>query len=185
MTGSIKNLNPLNHSGFITAENGQTVYFAASAVWAHDYPYLTVGQAVSFDLLEGQRPKAINVHLYEGRHVRLQLKKPEGRVELRFIGFDQTNTVRTFRFQAFIDGKEVREYAVTADITLFGKYHIGIQEGPALCSRLVAGLATSLTERTSLALTEKDILAHVESRRVPKRKAFRRRGRFVSPSGTR
>jgi hypothetical protein len=112
-------------------------------------------------------------------------------VELRFVGFEHTNTVRTFHFQAFIDGQEVRECAVTADMTLFGKYRIGIQEGPALCSRLVmAGLATSLTETASLALTEKDILAHVESRmvpkrRAPKRKVFRRRGSFVSPSGTR
>ena len=185
MTGSIKNLNPVNRSGFIKAEDGQTVYFAASAVWEHDYPFLTVGKAVSFDMLDGQKPKAINVHLYEGRHVQLQPKKPDGPVELRFVGFDHANSIRTFHFQALIAGKEVREYAVTADMTLFGKYRIGIQEGPALCSRLVAGLATSLTERTSLALTEKDILAHVESRRVPKRKAFRRRGRFVSPSGTR
>jgi cold shock CspA family protein len=87
MTGSIKNLNPVNRSGFIKGEDGKAVYFAASAVWEHDYPFLTVGQAVSFDLLDGQRPMAINVHLYEGRHIQLQPKKPDGPVELRFVGF--------------------------------------------------------------------------------------------------
>jgi cold shock CspA family protein len=186
MTGSIKNLNAVNGSGFITAEDGQTVYFAASAVWEHDYPFLTVGQAVTFDLLAGQRPKAINIHLFEGRHVLRGPKKPDGPVELRFVGFDHANSVRTFHFQAFIVGKEVREYAVTADITLFGKHKVGIQEGPALCSRLVmAGLATSLTETASLALTEKDILAHVASKPARTRKKFRRRVRFSPPSGTR
>ena len=94
MTGSIKNLNPVNRSGFIKAEDGQTVYFAASAVWEHDYPLLAVGQAVSFDLLDGERPMAINVHLFEGRHVQLQPKKPNGPVELRFVGFDQANSMR-------------------------------------------------------------------------------------------
>jgi cold shock CspA family protein len=182
MTGSIKNLNPVNRSGFIKAEDGQTVYFGSSAVWEYDYPFLSVGQAVSFDLSDGQRPRAINVHLYESRHVQLQPKKPDGPVGLRFVGFDQANSIRTFHFQALIAGKETRDYSVTADVALFGKHHVGIQEGPALCSRLVmAGLATSLMETASLALTEKDILAHVESRRVPTRKAFRRRGRF-SPS---
>src|SRR5215467_10377566 len=155
MTGSIKNLNAVNGSGFITAEDGQAVYFAASAVWEHDYPFLTVGQAVSFDVLDSQRPRAINVHLYEGRHAPLRPKKPVGPVELRFVGFDQANTIRTFHFQVFMGGKEARDYSVTADVTLFGKYRIGIQEGPALCSRLVmAGLATSPTETASLALTE-------------------------------
>src|SRR5215472_5589387 len=179
MTGSIKNLNPVNRSGFIKAEDGQTVYFAASAVWEHDYPFLSVGQAVSFDLLNGQRPRAINVHLYESLHVQLQPKKPDGPVGLRFVGFDQANSIRTFHFQALIAGKETRDYSVTADVTLFGKHHVGIQEGPALCSRLVmAELATSFAETASLALTEKDILVHVESRRVskrrvPKRKRFR------------
>jgi cold shock CspA family protein len=186
MTGSIKNLNPVNRSGFIKAEDGQTVYFGSSAVWEYDYPFLTVGQGVSFDLLDGQRSKAINVHLYEGRHAQPQPKKPNGPVELRFVGFDQANSIRTFHFQAFVAGKETREYSVSADVTLFGKHRVGIQEGPALCSRVVmAGLATSLTETASLALTEKDILAHVESRRTPTRKAFRRRGRFSPRSGTR
>jgi cold shock CspA family protein len=132
MTGSIKNLNSVNRSGFIKAEDGKAVYFAASAVWEHDYPSLTVGKAVSFDLLDGQRPKAINVHLYEGGRVQLQPKKPNGPVELRFVGFEQANSIRTFHFQAIVAGKETREYSVTADVTLFGKHRIGIQEGPAL-----------------------------------------------------
>jgi cold shock CspA family protein len=181
MTGSIKNLNPVNRSGFITADDGQTVYFGASAVWEHDYPLLAVGQAVSFDLLDGERPMALNVHLFEGRHVQLQPRKPNGPVELRFVRFDQANSIRTFHFQACVAGKETRDYSVTADVTLFGKHRIGIQEGPALCSRLVmAGLASSLTETASLALTEKDILAHVESRRVPKRRVPKRK-RFRGP----
>jgi len=94
-------------------------------------------------------------------------------------GFDQANGVRTFHFQAFIDSKELREYAVTADMTLFGKHHVGIQEGPALCSRLVmAGLALhSRKQHRSLLLRKTS--SHMSNRgEYPKRKAFRRRGRF-------
>jgi cold shock CspA family protein len=176
MTGSIKNLNPLNH-GFIAAENGQTVYFAASAVWAHDYPHLTVGQAVSFDLLDCRSPKAINVYLFEGRHV-LHGPEPDGPVELRFAGFDQANGVRTFHFQAFIDGKElrIRRYCGHDALWKTPRWHPGRPR--ALLALGDGRTGTSLTETASLALNEKNILAFVESRRVPKRKAFRRQGHF-------
>ena len=76
--GSIKNLNFEHRSGFITAEGGKNVYFAASAVWEYDYSFLTVGQLVSFDLLDGQWPKAVNVHLFEGRHTTNARDTPQG-----------------------------------------------------------------------------------------------------------
>lgn len=176
MIGSIKNLDFEHRSGFITAEGGKNVYFAASAVWEYDYSFLTVGQLVSFDLLDGQWPKAINVHLLEGRHTaNEQQKMSQGPTEVRFVNFDEANGVRTFHFQAIICHKEMREYAVTADMTMFGKHHVGIQEGPALCSRIVAAeLAAGHTDHRKLVLTEAQILAHVASRPIPKPRRYRR-----------
>jgi cold shock CspA family protein len=175
MIGSIKNLNFGHRSGFITAEGGRSIYFAASAVWEYDYSFLTVGQLVSFDLLDGQWPKAVNVHRFEGRHPTNAREVPQGSTEVRFVGFDQENGVRTFRFQAVICHKEEREFTVTADMSMFGKHHVVIQEGPALCSRMVAAeLAAGRTGLSQLVLTEKDILAHVASRPIPKPRRFRR-----------
>ncbi|MBI3758194.1 MAG: hypothetical protein HY269_00360, partial [Deltaproteobacteria bacterium] len=86
-------------------------------------------------------------------------------------------------FQAVAPGVQTKDYDVTADVTLFQKYRVGIQEGPALCARaLLADLAMPHTKHTPLILAEKEILAHVASRAVPPRKPFRRRPRVVRPA---
>jgi cold shock CspA family protein len=184
MIGRIKNLNEAGRSGFIQAENGQTVYFAGSAVWEHDFPFLTVGQAVSFDLQAGHWPKAANVHLFEGRSLH-EPERSQGSVQLRYIGFEQNEYVRTFRFQAVMSGEQTRDYGVTVDLRMFQKHHVGIQEGPALCSRvLLAHLAAASncgSQRNGAVLTEEDLVAHLASRTVPARKPFRRRARPVRP----
>ena len=189
MIGRIKNLSASSRSGFIQAENGQTVYFASSAVWEHDFPFLTVGQAVSFELQSGHWPKAANVHLFEDRHVPQEAEKPEGAIQLRYIGFDQDAHIRTFRFHAIMAGEQTRDYVVTTDVRLFQKHHIGIQEGPALCTRiLLAQLAASPEQRPQsirAVLAEKDLMAYLASRPVTVRKPFRRRPRPVRPQAQR
>jgi cold shock CspA family protein len=186
MIGRIKNLSATNRSGFIQAENGQTVYFAGSAVWEHDFPLLTVGQAVSFELQSGHWPKAANVHLFEDRHhMSHAQEKAQEAIQLRYVGFDQSGFVRTFRFQGVISGEQTRDYVVTGDVRLFQKYHVGIQEGPALCVQLLlAQLELSHELHSNLAsavLGDKDFATLVASRTVAPRKPFRRRPRPVRP----
>src|SRR5438105_13435549 len=86
MIGRIKNLSATSRSGFIQAENGQTVYFAGSEVWEHDFPFLTVGQAVSFELQSGHWPKAANVHLFEDRHSLHQPERNHPTIQIRYVG---------------------------------------------------------------------------------------------------
>jgi cold shock CspA family protein len=185
MIGRIKNLSATSRSGFIQAENGQTVYFAGSEVWEHDFPFLTVGQAVSFELQAGHWPKASNVHLFEDRHLAHVPEKPQPAIQLRYVGFDQANQVRTFRFHALIAGEPTRDYSVTTDVTLFQKHHIGIQEAPALCARiLLAQLAAAHEPNPKVlhaTLAENDLIAHLASRTVTVRKPFRRRPRPIRP----
>src|SRR5690348_16681514 len=120
MIGRIKNMSASSRSGFIQAENGQTVYFAGSEVWEHDFPFLTVGQAVSFELQSGHWPKASNVHLFEDRHMpHIPENRPEAAIQLRYVGFDQDQQTRSFRFHATVAGEETRDYVVTADVRLF------------------------------------------------------------------
>ena len=186
MIGRIKNLSATSRSGFIQAENGQTVYFAGSAVWEHDFPFLTVGQAVSFELQSGHWPKAANVHLFEDRHIPHEpAEKPQGAVQLRYVGFDQDQHTRTFRFHAIVSGEPTRDYEVTTDVRLFQKHHIGIQEGPALCARILLSQLAAFPEQrvrpVRAVLSEKDLVAHMATRTVVVRKPFRRRPRPVRP----
>jgi hypothetical protein len=54
---------------------------------------------------------------------------------LRYVGFDQIKGIRTYRFERTSVGEETETFAVTTDMALFTKHHIGIQEGPALCAQ--------------------------------------------------
>jgi len=185
MIGRIKNLSATSRSGFIQAENGQTVYFTSAAVWEHDFPFLAVGQAVSFELQGGHWPKAANVHLFDNHHTARAPEKPREPMQLRYVGFDQAGFVRTFRFQAVVSGEQTRDYTVTADVRLFQKYHIGIQEGPSLCTQILLtklGLPIDPQARTvEPVLNEQDLIALVASRTVAPRKPFRRRPRPPRP----
>jgi len=176
MIGRIKNLDVKSRSGFIQDENGRAVYFGRSSVWEHDFQYLAVGQVVSFELQAVGRLSATNVHPFEGKYRPHFPEKPQGPLQLRYVGFSQANGLRTFQFQAVAEGEETRDYAVTADVGMFAKYHVGIQEGPALCKRLVLAELTAAHENCGpFKLVEKDILAHVAARAVAPRKPFRRR----------
>jgi CspA family cold shock protein len=62
MTGTIKRLIADRHFGFIRAQNGQEVFFHASAVNQNEFGSLRVGQEVNFELERGEKgPKAVNV----------------------------------------------------------------------------------------------------------------------------
>jgi CspA family cold shock protein len=64
MTGKIKKLVAHRNFGFILAENGQEVFFHASAVNQNEFNSLKGGEKVSFDLERGDKgPKAANVRV--------------------------------------------------------------------------------------------------------------------------
>src|SRR6266567_3149297 len=142
MTGRIKNLSAGSDSGFIEAENGLRFHFDSCAVLAYDMTYLAVGQLVTFDLEAGGNPKAVNICLQRS-HAATHSEAKRKETTLRYVGFDQTKGIRTYRFERTSVGEETETFAVTTDVALFTKHHIGIQEGPALCLHvLVVGLET-------------------------------------------
>ena len=161
MTGIIKILNFVTESGLIEGENGLRFPFEPSAVLAYDAAHLCVGQMVAFEFENG---KALNISIQKKPRSSAEEGSRKGGV-FRYMGFDQANAVRTFRFERTFVGEAAELFTVSMDLALFAKYHITLQEGPGLCSRLltleldVAGVP--VFER---ALTERDILAHVASR---------------------
>jgi len=62
MTGKVKWFNSEKGFGFITAENGEDVFAHFSQIQKDGYKSLEEGEAVSFDITEGQKgPQASNI----------------------------------------------------------------------------------------------------------------------------
>jgi hypothetical protein len=83
-------------------------------------------------------------------------------MELRYLGFDQSRNARVFRFEVLTKGEPARRVDVTADLALFLRYRVGIQDGPTLCAgKLTSDLARSFEGEH--VLTGDDLRAHSEA----------------------
>jgi hypothetical protein len=96
-------------------------------------------------------------------------------MQLRYMGFEQANAVRVYRFDRIEERVPTVRYTVTADLTLFLKHHIGIQEGPALCARKLTSDLEGVVQCEHI-LTNDDLLSYVTARAdADARKAAARR----------
>ena len=60
--GTVKWFNSDKGFGFITGEDGNDVFAHFSAIQGEDFKSLDEGQAVTYDIEEGQRgPQAVNI----------------------------------------------------------------------------------------------------------------------------
>ena len=101
-------------------------------------------------------------------------------MEIRYVGFDQSQNSRVYRFDVRTDGRLTKQVSVTADIAVFRDHSVGIQEGPLLCgNKLTADLARGWEGEHEL--TAADVRAHADAKlladtqRAGARKAIRRR----------
>ena len=79
------------------------------------------------------------------------------------MGFDQKQNRRAYRFDRVTKGEATIRFVVTADMALFLKHHIGIQEGPVLCARKLSTDLDTL-RAGSHELTNDDLLAYANAR---------------------
>jgi cold shock CspA family protein len=167
MNGIITSLGEGQTVGIITGENGGAVTFKPSELLQYDAARLTVGQLVTFDIEQGNSPKAKNVC------VRKQCSPATGIEKgafLRYMGFEQSGAIRSYHFTRISLGDDRRTFVVTTDLTLFRKYGIGIQEGPAMCLRLLQEQgAMDPVERPidRSSLTDREMVALLASRPAP------------------
>jgi hypothetical protein len=97
-------------------------------------------------------------------------------MELRYMGFDQKQNTRTYKFDGVANGQPTVHFAVTADLALFLANRIGIQEGPTLCAHKLSSSTPEPATDTSLVLTNDDLRAHANARSMAEaRKAEARR----------
>ena len=101
-------------------------------------------------------------------------------MEVRYLGFEQLQNARTYRFDIVEKGQPNKSCIVTADLSLFHTHHVGIQEGPSLSAgKLVADLEREFVGAHEL--TAEDLLSHVnaramaEAKRIEMRRTPRRR----------
>jgi hypothetical protein len=84
-------------------------------------------------------------------------------MELRYMGFDQTQDKRFYKFDHNAKGQPATRLLVSVDMALFLKHHVGIQEGPALCAQKLAADLEAHREGGH-ALTNEDLLAYATDR---------------------
>ena len=101
-------------------------------------------------------------------------------MEIRYLGFDQTQNSRVYRFDVRIDGGQINQVSVAADIAVFRNHSVGIQEGPLLSgNKLTADLARGWEGEH--VLTAADVRAYADAKaladaqRAGARKAHRHR----------
>jgi hypothetical protein len=171
MTGKIRTLSAERSAGVIEAENGLRFPFESRSVLAYDVAFLATGHLVTFDLEDGASPKAINVCLQRSRSAPAAESKHK-EITLRYVGFDQVKSIRTYRFERGSRGEQTEMFAVNTDVCLFTKYHLGIQEGPALCLRLLmlgfeSPDPSGAAPQSEQSLTEPYIVSYLASKPVP------------------
>jgi hypothetical protein len=95
-------------------------------------------------------------------------------MELRYLGFDQLQNARAFRFEMVVKGEAPKPAIVTVDMSLFLQFHVGIQDGPSLCA---AKLTADFDNRIEgdHTLTCDDLRSYSESRAAAEQKRIESR----------
>jgi cold shock CspA family protein len=183
VTGRIEALSTDDAAGSIRAEDGVQVHFRVSEVTFGDTSAMAVGQLVTFDMERGKSPKAFNIRV-EKQHYKGHEKDKLWQA-IRYVGFEQTGNVRKYNFERLTPREETIRAVVSVDMALFLKHHIGIQDGPMLCLRLVMAELDSSNASGEApfrrSLTDHDMQYHLASRPTPEKKRF---GRRPGPANT-
>jgi hypothetical protein len=96
---------------------------------------------------------------------------------LRYAGFEQVGSIRSYLFNRIVTGEKTTQVVMAAEIPLFMKHHLHIQDGPALCLHVLSEIDRQETEHTTTAnraLTDEDIVAYLATRPAPPQPKGRR-----------
>ena len=101
-------------------------------------------------------------------------------MELRYLGFDQRENSRVYRFDVRMDARLTKQASVAADMAAFRDHRVSIQEGPVLSGqKLTSDLERGWEGEHELTAADvrafADAQAHAEARRAGARKPARRR----------
>ncbi len=181
MTGRIVDLARNTRTGTIRSLEGRRLSFSATSVLG-EFDTLAVGHLVNFDM-DSARPPHTAVRVFrEPVSPQRTENKPEAAPDLRYAGFQQTEGIRSYCFDAVVPGYQARHFIVRVDMALLLTNHVGVQEIPALCLRKLAADLRAIPDSASHELGRDDLQAHILSRATtparkrPKRPFVARRG---------
>lgn len=84
-------------------------------------------------------------------------------MEVRYLGFEQLQNARSYKFDVVDKGEPSRRFSITADLALFHIHGVVIQEGPSLCAaKLIADLEKNFAGDHEL--TAGDLRAYADAR---------------------
>src|SRR5579864_3670784 len=138
MIGTIISFSNQTAAGVVKSADGVRFEFDFAAVVAYDIAELAAGRPVHFEVGAGDFPKAINLSidaLQSSSSVNDHTREIR---RLRYMGFEQRGSIRAYRYQRITPGETTQMFTVDTDLVLFKKYQVAIQEGPALCLRLLS-----------------------------------------------
>jgi hypothetical protein len=188
MLGTITRFSKMTTSGAIRSETGVNFDFDLAGVLTYDVAALAEGKFVHFQAAGRSPCKAINVSLEPTAAVHPGIDRNKEITQLRYIGFRHLDNLRHFRFERISPGAPTQCFEVAANLAMFPTFRIAIQEGPALCMRVIAAELESGRRWEDLAsclLTEQhmqDYLANrsLASTKLPK--APRRSSVYSAPA---
>jgi len=169
MLGTITRFSKLTTSGAIRSEQGVNFDFDLASVLTYDVAGLAEGKFVHFQAAGRSPCKAINVSLDPPAAVHPGADRYKEITQLRYIGFRHLENLRRFRFERIAPGAPTQCFEVAANLELFHTLRIAIQEGPALCMRVIAAELESGCKWEDLAsclLTEQHMRDHLANRPV-------------------
>ena len=90
-------------------------------------------------------------------------------MEVKYLGFEQLQNARSYRFDVVEKGEPSRHFTVTTDLSLFHTHGVVIQEGPSLCvGKLLADLEKNFVGVHEL--TAEDFRTYVTARSLAQAK---------------
>jgi hypothetical protein len=180
LNGVIVRINRQAGSGAILSSDGRNFGFDLTAVCAYDFAVLAVGKPVYFEVGANSIARAFNISSDPVSGTSTDKPSKGESVQLRYLGFEHRGGVRSFRYRRITPGEPPQNFSVNADMILFQRYHVRIQDGPALCRQLLlTGLETAPDPRSNVpcSLTADDMTLFAAARfgssgapRVPSRR---------------
>ena len=169
MNGTIRYISGQTGSGAIQSPHGENFNFELAGVLAYDVAKLAEGKLVHFDLASGPSPKAINISIDPACDVSAGRNGDREIMRLRYLGFEHEGNLRLYCFQRLTPQEQAQTFLVEADLSLFRRHQVHIQEGPALCLKMLSvGLECARDLRTlaRCALTQQHLTAFLASQPV-------------------
>jgi hypothetical protein len=169
MLGTITRFSKVTTSGAIRSEQGVNFDFDLAGVLTYDVAGLAEGKFVHFQAAGRSPCKAVNVSLEPPAAVHPGADRYKEITQLRYVGFRHLENLRRFRFERITPGAPTQCFEVAANLALFHTLRIAIQEGPALCMRVIADELASGSNWEDLAsclLTEQHMRDYLANRPV-------------------